>query len=344
MRIEPTSVQFADHTKFLYLLCYIRLLRDVLVNYGYDHIADYVGNEFSFYQVGFKDGIGWYRCTVDPWDVLQKTYHFQIPFHQFGTFREALQHMEAQLEKGILSMSLMDIYYIPMTPQYYQRQHRTHFISVTSISFDREVVTVLDSANSHYNKELNFAMLEEAWSSPEMGLQFDCWDIIPPTEPVTPSREMFFDAMRANIQNMRNPDLQLAHQKARAEFGEYETLLAGLAGLAQLSDSVAKLVDLGKEHLLDMYHLLGTVPEQLELHANYLQRMAERFELTAFGPLAQEMFDIMQNWVVMRNMILKASMRDSAEFLQRCIERCKQIEEMESRFIFNLEETMAALT
>lgn len=114
-----------------------------------------------------------------------------------------------------------------------------------------------------------------------------------------------------------------AHQKVRAEFGEDETLLAGVAGLTQLSGSVAKLVDLGKEHMLDVYHLPGTVPEQLELDADFLQRMAERFELAAFEPLPQEMFDIMQNWAVMRKMILQSSMRNVDEFLQRCMERCK---------------------
>ncbi|MCK4257907.1 MAG: BtrH N-terminal domain-containing protein [Halanaerobiales bacterium] len=343
--MNPIVNQFSDKNDYRYLLCYATLLRDILLHYGYTDLATCIGKEYCYYYIEDESCVEWFRKRFSVWDDLKKNQNFTLKHHQFANLTKALTHLQANLENGILSMSLVDVFFYPYDGQSYQKSHATHYVTITGISFEQKKVTLLDSINGYYNVELGFEQLEQAWcfNWDSKEFKFYCYDVIPPEQPVVHTKEDFLRVMQQNVQNMLQPNLDFTNEAALRILKKSNNFLAGLSGLDQLGNSVAKLIELGHDDIFSIFFQLTTIPEQLELHSNYLKNIAVKFDLPQFLPLAEDMFNISQTWAITKNMIVKTLFRDSDKYFQRCIERCNQIAQLERQFVNKLQETLINL-
>lgn len=320
------------------LQCRVGILREIFKFYQLGEIGVYIGKECIMYEYN----------NADPWPVpilaRKRRGYFQemIEDHclvfddrEFASSSEAWDYIRDTLDKGILSIIKADAYHIPYCPMY-GSEHQTHFICLSGISDERDTVYIYDTSYRKYHQEAPRQVVENAWKE----ANYKIISVLQPTQIRKVDYNSFLSTMKSNAENMLNPDYKHIYENntymdSAGDYSSYKAGVDAIVGFGQILQTIP-YDEKFKENLINTYIVVSDIMEQTELHLIYLASMVNQFNLRGMEQMIDDIKYLSQEWMLLKNMLVKAAYRNSEEILSRCSQKVFHIADQEKRFFHDI--------
>ncbi len=341
MDIAHIKIHKPADSRLKTLQCGTRLIEVILNHFGYQHIERFIGGECVFYEYRTTSaGVPRFsRRLTGAYIELEKSHGFVIHNNEFKDLESGMASLINILLSHHLNNVQIDMFYLSHTP-YFSKKHQYHSIIITGMSGDS--ISFCDPAYDVYEGVAPLEIFKTAmfsnYGDKKKQPMFRVIDIGSPKTPLNPKKDQFIATMKQNYEDMVHPDRNRIFSQNTQIFPEQNDnrYLVGLQGLKELDKRILDAYKNGTvpELSFKLCGVFGNIVEQTELHARYLEDMGGMFNLPDIATLAGDLLRIVQEWNLVKNMFLKASIKDAPEeMIQRCMRRINALASLEGEFL-----------
>lgn len=315
------------------LQCEIGPLRAIFDHFKLGEVSNYLGKEYIFYETPVTKPMPRFsRRTKDIYDELVSEHDFQYDLHTFEQSRDAWNHLYDTLDKGYLSIIYLDTYHLPFNPLY-QTKHQNHCVCINGYSKSDQSVFIYDTSYKQFNKKISQKELEAAWEV----YRYKKIDIHNEQYLKQVDEEAFLKAMTKNIENLTSPTFEAIYTHnthLKKDLNPAKTYHMGFEAMEYLCDIIKNFESIASTQnlKLDLYFTIYCIAEQTDLHSLFLFNMGKKFDLP-ISDLADDIKYIVQEWAIVKNMLIKSSYKDTKNMLLRASNKVLGIIDKEKRYV-----------
>lgn len=341
MDIARIKIHKPADSRLKNLQCGTRLIEVILNHFGYQNIERFIGGECVFYEYrATSAGVPRFsRRLTGAYAELEKSHGFVVHNKEFKDLESGMASLVDILLSRHLTNVQIDMFYLSHTP-YFSKKHQYHSIIITGLSGDS--ISFCDPAYDVYDGVAPLETFKTAmfsnYGDKKKQPMFRVIDIGSPKTLMNPQKDQFIETLRRNCDDMVHPDrnrIFLQNTQIVQEQNDNHYLI-GLPGLKELDKRILDAYKNGAvpELSFKLCGVFGNVVEQTELHARYLEDMGTMFNLPGITELSGSLLGIVQEWNLVKNMFLKASVKDTPdEMIQRCMRRITSLAALEAEFL-----------
>ncbi len=299
--------------------------------YQYGELADYVGRELFFcYCQKDEETPIIIRKRKEVFDELEEL-NFNVQINTFTRQDKAWAFLYDSLSKGIISLIIVDSYFIPYS-LLYQKQHDWHSVAVNGVHKNGDLY-VFDHGYRKYNITVPQIELNKAWQSHN----YKIFQVLKDAQTKDVDYITFKQVIDNNIKLMLNPTIDYSSIEEFDQKIDLDsmTIKQGLDGITALAEDIRNIKERKNpdNYLTNLYKAIHFGAEQCQLHSGFLKNAAVKFNIPEIQSISEEVKYISQEWMVARNMIIKSLFTEKAGFVERCAAKVDKIRLQEEKYI-----------
>lgn len=311
-------------------------------------IEDIAGKECIFYEYRYDSRNLAYSRKLKSLVEDVEDYGFEVKDRWFNDPEEEWQYILDMFQYEVPAVVRVDDYYIPYTPSFMQGHH-PHFVCVVDYCAEEDQVVVHDPSFRVYDTKIPGESFRKAMYHPDY--ESEVIHVFNTEIQSEVAYQKLIAHLEYNLTQMLHPDPDIIYQRTSRKpmARENQHFKVGLKGIYELSEGEDEFLareQMANEYLTKygyMFYVVAEVAEQTELHAKYLQNKAQEYNLSGLLELSHNLDYIAQNWLIVKNMFFKASLRDAENMVTRAFNKVKAIAEQEERYLMDLSQLLQSL-
>ena len=318
------------------LLCLTGPLRVIFKHYNFGELADYIGLDNIFFKYSNDENKvpSLSKRRRDFFQELRNEFGLEVIEKTFSSSENGWNYVSSTLKNGVINIIFVDTFDYPMSI-HYKKNHGAHYLAINGYS--SEYVSIHDTGLQYYNYNIKKDIIKDAWS--KTNYKIISIDINQKLRYFDENK--FIEVLRENVKNIISPDIDKIYKDItiiKLPPDGYSGLKIGISAIDLLGDEVKILKD-SKDTIKDItkfYNQILLVAEQTDLHSLFLKNNGERFKIPEISDLLNDIQYIAQEWRLVRNILIKATYKDTNNMIDRAANKIKNIAEEEYKFINDL--------